>query len=110
MSLPEIQGVYSETYKRVLATGFFGSVQPFGLETFVYSTQNVIDRSLETEPISPQRATLKRIVECELIIDPMQMKSLHNWLGKKIKEYEKLFGSIPSPEEVQSRATRTDGQ
>jgi len=110
MSLPKIEGVYADDYKRILVTGFFGTIQPFGLETYVYSTKNIIDKALETEPISPQRATIKRIVECEFIIDPMQMKSLHQWLGKKIKDYERLFGPIPSPEEVQSRATRKGGQ
>ncbi len=27
------------------------------------------------------------------------------WLGEKIKEYEKLFGHIPPPEEVASRSS-----
>jgi hypothetical protein len=34
------------------------------------------------------------------------MKSIHKWLEDKIKEYERLFGQIPSPEEVESRARR----
>ncbi len=37
---------------------------------------------------------------------PMQMKSIQHWLNQKIAEYEKIFGQIPSPEEVESRARR----
>ncbi len=109
MSLPEIEGGYSEQYRRITASGFFGAVQPFGLEATVYSTHRTnMDKVLATEPISPNRATVKRVVECDLIIDPLQMKSLHQWLGSKIKEYEKIFGVISSPEEVESRARRKD--
>ena len=110
MSLPEIQGEYSDDYKRILVSGVFGRIQPFGLEATVYSTNSVVDKVLSTEPLSPNRASIKRIVECELIIDPMQMVSLHNWLEGKIKEYETIFGNIPSPEEVDSRARRKEGQ
>ncbi len=107
MSPPEIEGEYSEHFRRIQASGFFGAVQPFGLEAVVYSVQRTsMDKVLAAEPIAPNRATIKRIVECELIIDPMQMKSLHNWLDTKIKEYEKIFGNIPSPEEAESRARR----
>ncbi len=108
MSLPEIQGEYSEDFKRIVAAGFFGRVQPFGLEAIVYSSQSIMDKVISTEPISPNRASVKRVIECELLLDPMQMKSLHMWLGKKIEEYEKIFSAIPSPEEVESRAKRKD--
>ncbi len=111
MSLPEIQGEYSEHFRRIDASGFFGAVQPFGLEAIVFSTRRTnMDKVLATEPLSPNRATVMRTVECELVIDPLQMKSLHQWLELKIKEYEKIFGVIPSPEEVDSRARRKDGQ
>ena len=53
---------------------------------------------------------LKRVVECELIFDPMQMKTFHKWLGTKIEEYEKVFGHIPSPEELESRTRRLAGE
>lgn len=108
--IPEIQGETSPSYKRVLVTGLFGSIQPFGLQAMVYSTQQIIDKVIASEPLSPNRTVIKRTVECELIMDPMQMKSVYQWLGQKIAEYEHLFGKIPSPEEVESRARRTTGQ
>jgi hypothetical protein len=102
--MPEIIGGYSQTYKRIKLAGLFGSIRPVGLEAFVFSEELVIDKVLTTEPISPQRSVLKRTVECELTIDPMQMRSIYQWLGQKIAEYERLFGKIPSLEELESRA------
>src|SRR5690348_17704805 len=96
--IPEIKGETSPTYKRILVTGLFGSVQPFGLQVMVYSTQQNIEKVIASEPLAPQRTIIQRFVECELIVDPMQMKSIHQWLGIKISEYEQLFGKIPSPE------------
>lgn len=50
---------------------------------------------------------LKRVVERELIFAfPMQMKTFHKWLRTKIDEYEKVFGHIPSPEELESKTRR----
>ena len=34
----------------------------------------------------------------------MQMKATFLWLEKKLKEYESIFGRIPSPEELQAKA------
>jgi len=108
MSLPEIQGEYSQDFRRIIASGMFGRIIPSGLEAIVYSTHSIVDKVLSTEPLSPNRAAIKRVIECELLIDPMQMKSVHMWIGKKIAEYEKIFGTIPSPEEVDSRARRKE--
>ena len=67
--IPEIQGETSPSYKRILVTGLFGSIQPFGLQAMVYSTQQIIDKVIASEPLSPNRTVIKRTVECELIID-----------------------------------------
>jgi len=107
--LPEIKSEYSPNFKRINVNGIFGGVRPNGVEAIIYSEQNDIEKVLETQPLSANRTIIKRIIECELLIDPMQMKSIHKWLTEKIKDYEELIGPIPSPEEVQSRAKRSSG-
>lgn len=104
--IPEIRSEYSESFKRINVGGIFGGIAPSGIEVSIYSEERRIDKVLETEPLSSNRMTVKRTVEVELIIDPMQMKSIHKWLESKIKEYETVFGHIPSPEEVESRGRR----
>lgn len=104
--LPEISSEYSSTYKRISVAGIFGGIRANGVDAIIFSEQQDVKKVLETEPLSANRITLKRIVEAELVIDPMQLKSIHKWLGDKIKEYESVFGVIPSPEEVDSRLRR----
>ena len=104
--IPEIESEYSPTYKRINVAGMFGGILPSGLEAIVYSEERRVAKVLQSEPLNAARATVKRTVEVELIIDPLQMKAILNWLGTKIAEYEKLFGRIPSPEELDSRSKR----
>jgi hypothetical protein len=104
--VPEIESVYSLTYKRINVAGMFGGIVAGGLEALVYSQERRVERMLQQEPPATNRMTVKRTVEMELIIDPMQMRSIHTWLGEKIAEYERVFGHIPSPEEVESRVRR----
>lgn len=108
--LPEIKSDYSQTYKRIHVAGIFGGILPGGLEAILYSEERRAEKALETEPISSNRVFVKRTVEAELIIDPLQMKSIHKWIGDKIVEYERIFGRIPSPEELESRSRRKPGE
>jgi hypothetical protein len=108
--IPEIQSEYSTNYRRINATGIFGGITPSGLEAIVYSEERRADRVLQSPNLSPNRIYIKRTVECELLIDPMQMKSMYRWLEEKIREYERIFGPIPSPEEVSSRTRRDPHQ
>lgn len=104
--MPEISSEYAADYKKISVAGIFGGTRAFGVEAILYSETMDVTKVLQTQPLNPGRATVKRIAECELIIDPLQMKSIHQWLGAKIQEYEKLFGIIPSPEELDSKLKR----
>lgn len=104
--LPEFESTYSPTYKRINVAGMFGGIVAGGLESIVYSQERRAEKMLEFEPPAPNRMRIRRTVEVELVIDPMQMKAIYHWLGEKIKEYENVFGNIPSPEEIESKFKR----
>ena len=104
--MPEIESKYADAYRRIHVSGIFGGTRPYGLEIVLYSESMNVKKTLETEQIDASRMILKRTAECEAVIDPLQMKSIYKWLGEKIKEYEKMYGVIPSPEEIESRAKR----
>ena len=70
----------------------------------LYSEKQDVEKVIRTQPPDPTKTVIKRTIEVTLIIDPIQMKSICQWLGDGIKEYEGLFGSIPSPEELDSKA------
>ena len=104
--MPVIESEESSGYRRILVAGVFGGARPGGVNALVYSERTDAVDSLKAPQPEPQRIVLKRTIECELLLDPLQLKSLHIWLGEKIREYETLFGRIPSPEEVASRANQ----
>lgn len=108
--MPEIKGETSPDYRRVIANGIFGHIDSLGLNAIIYSEYRIIDKALESPMLAPNRAIIKRVAEFELIMSPMQMKTTQIWLERKIKEYEALFGKIPSPEELDSRAKHLDGK
>ena len=88
-------------YKRIIVSGIFGSITPRGLEAIIYSEQRIPLDVLQSEPMNFNNVTLKRNAECELIIDPIQLRLVHSWLTKKIDEYENFFGHIPTEKELQ---------
>ena len=104
--LPEIKSDTSSTHKRILVAGVFGGARSYGLEVTVYSEQGDYERVLESQPPNPARNILRRTIETTLVLDPMQIKTIHEWLGKNMAEYERMFGKIPSPEEVRDRSMR----
>jgi|SRR6187402_3130960 hypothetical protein len=100
----DIISEYSPDFRRINVTNVYGHIEPNGIEASVYSEQVLIDGVISEVPINKKKSKIKRTIECELIIDPMQIVSLHEWLGKKISEYEHVFGKIPTQKEMLERA------
>jgi hypothetical protein len=51
-----------------------------------------------------EKPIVNRTLECRLIMDPFQAKIISQWLTNHVNEYERQFGRIPSPEEIQVNA------
>ena len=107
---PEFSSKTSKDYRRIIVAGVYGEARPYGLEVTLYSEESDLEKVLETEPANPGRNMIKRTIETTLMIDPVQMKSIHKWLEHNINEYERIFGTIPSPEEIASKTKRDPGQ
>ena len=102
-NLPEFEGETSPNFKKIIVEGVIGSVDSIGLNILIYSDQRIVEESLESEPIAFHKIKHKRVAECELIMSPIQLKSIYTWMGEKLEEYEAIFGKVPTPEELQSR-------
>jgi|GEM_PF-2226467 len=85
----KIETETSINYGRIIVSGLYDDISPIGLEAVVYSQERLPEPVLATEPLSTNKVTLRRIAECELIINPLQMKSLYMWLGKKLLNMRK---------------------
>ena len=70
-------------------------------------TIEVMNKFLESFQPDPQLIKSKRTIECGLLIDPVQMKSILIWLTQKIDDYERAFGPIrPRKEQVDNRSEK----
>jgi len=84
---------------------------PVGMrfEVVLYSEQLEVARALSSVQ-TPMPPSVSRILECRLIIDPFQAKSIAQWLTAQVNAFEKQFGHIPSAEELQEKATGTEAE
>jgi|SRR5215212_5843179 len=108
-NVPPIESKLADDYKRIHVAGILGGILPGGIEAVVYSEERRVEHVIETQPVSPNKMSIARKVEVALVIDPMQARSIQHWLGQQIAEYERIFGRIPSPEEIESRSDRSPG-
>ena len=84
---PEFSSTTSDDYRRIIVAGVYGGPHALGLVATLYSENTDFEKVIESEPQNPGRAIIKRTIEATLVIDPIQMKSIHKWLGNNIKEF-----------------------
>ena len=96
----KIDVVRDDSYRTIVVNGVFGGHRPGFFEAIIYTDEMVADEALSSMPPSPEKVKIRRILQCRLIMDPIQAKSLLNWLSNHISEYEKKFGRIPIPSEA----------
>ena len=73
--------------------------RPGYFEIVVYTEEMIADDALSSLKPEPKKIKVKRVLQCRLIIDPIQAKSIAKWLNEHIKQYEKSFGEIKLPSE-----------
>ena len=83
----------SEQYKSIYITGFFGGMNPADAQVIFY-----LDRlEPETSNNPPGRMKLKKIkreLQIEVHMTPLQFKALSDWMNQRIADYEKKLGPI----------------
>ena len=110
MSLPEFSAVKHPQYRTIHVNGIFGGVRMGYMEAVVYSEESELTKALGSMQINANRAEVNRVLECRLVIDPIQLKSIAIWMNKQVEDYEKIFGRIPSPEEVANKQKTSKDQ
>ena len=60
----------------------------------------VADDSLSTTPPDPTKMYIKRVLQCRLVLNAVEAKSLLQWLSDHVNKYEKTFGKIVKPTET----------
>jgi hypothetical protein len=101
---PSVESEYSPHFRRFVASGIWGVITPVGIDATIFSEQILVDDVAKSPKLDRGTLKVKRTVEFGMIINPLQMKAIHSWLGTKIEEYEHVFGKILSQEELAKRA------
>lgn len=97
-----IRTQYAQTYKNIPVSAFYTNSSDKGFEITAYVDEEDFTPTAVEIPAAGT-VFVKRTIETRLTISPMQTKALYNLLGNQIKAYEEIFGSIPTPEELQAR-------
>lgn len=101
---PTLEAEYSPQFRQVVASGIWGIITPLGLDATIFSEQLMVDDVAKSPKLETGTLRVKRTVEFGMVINPLQMKAIYEWLGTKIKEYEHIFGEIKSQQELAERA------
>ena len=110
MSVPEFRSKKHENFRTINVNGMFGGVRLGYIEATIYSELTDFEKAMAQPNIDKNKMEIHRIQECRLIFDPLQLKSTAIWFNQQVKQYEKLFGTIPSPEEVAEKQKRSKDQ
>jgi len=103
---PEVILERAPDYRTIIVSAIYGGHRPGYFEVIVYTDEMVADEVLASIPPATERLKIKRTLQCRLVIDPIQAKSLMRWFKEHIEAYEKQFGEIKiMPEGEEGKAT-----
>jgi hypothetical protein len=106
---PEIEVKEHPNFRTINVGGVYGMPLGMHFEVIVYSEQFEVAGALSSAQMTmPPR--VNRTIECRLIIDPFQAKSIVQWMTTQVDAFEKQFGHIPSAEELQQKAASNEAE
>ena len=108
MSLPDIEVECHKDYRIIFVNQIHGGLRNQYFEFDVVSQVSNLEEPLKTPQPNYNKQVLKRILQAKLIIPPMDLKSFIIFLQKSLIEYEKIYGTIPSPEEIARKTGKKD--
>ena len=97
---PDVQVSKSETFKEINVTGQVSNLNYDGLRLTVLHDSLNLGAALSGTQIKKSKTTINREIECTLNLSPLYLKSWTILFQKELERYEKLFGTILSPEEI----------
>jgi hypothetical protein len=100
---PKVELVEHPNYRTINVSGVIGGHRPMFFEAVLFSNELKVTEALTDAELNPERSHIKRTIECRLVMDPFEAKIMATWLNSEIATYEKNYGRIPSPEEVNSK-------
>lgn len=103
---PKIVVEKHENYRTIIQNGVFGGHRPGFFEWIVYSDELIGDEALSTIPPDPSKIYIKRTLQCRIMLTAIQAKEFLKWLSESINQYEKEFGKIITPKDLEEQGKK----
>ncbi len=100
---PDVQVSQSDTYKEINVTGQVSNLNYDGMKLTVLHDSFNLQPALSGAQFKMSKATINRTIECTINLSPVNLKSWAILFDQELKKYEKLFGTILSPEEINEK-------
>ena len=110
MSMPDVETEFHKDYRIVFANQVTGGLRNNYIEFDLVSQVSNFEPALQTPQPNYGKNVLKRILQTKVIMPPMDFKACVMFLQQTLEKYEKTFGSIASPEEIESKSKKDDMQ
>lgn len=94
---PRVKVERHPNYRTIIVSGVYGGHRPGIFEAIVYTDEMEADEALASIPPDQAKLTVRRTLQCRLLLDPFQAKTLLQWLKHHVEAYEKQFGEIKTP-------------
>lgn len=99
MQAPQVVVQEHLNFRTITVDGLYGLLNGEHYEIYLYSQFFDPVMPLETfDSSSAYPVKYSRILECRLLIDLINLKSIARWLTAKVNEYEEQYGNIPPVE------------
>jgi len=103
---PKIVVEKHEGYRTIFQTGIYGGPRPGLFEWLIYTDEMVGDEALTTVPPDQAKIHIKRTLQCLVRLTPIEAKGFAEWLNRHITEYEKAFGKIVTPSDLEKKGKK----
>lgn len=100
---PDIQTSQSPTFKEINVTGQVSNLSYDGMKLIILNDSPDLQKALQGDQFKMSKAIINRKIECTLNISPINLKAMSRLFQLELTRYEKLFGTILSPEEVNEK-------
>lgn len=100
---PDITVRESDCYREIIPTGQITNLGYDGLRLTVLHDSFNLQDAVKGNQIKVSKATINRNIECTIILTPVQLKTWAIIFNDELQKYEKFFGIILSPEEIQEK-------
>ena len=100
---PDIKVIQSDTYKEIYVTGQVSNLNYDGVKLTILHDSPDLTGTLADERFKASKMVINRQIECTLNLSPLTLKTWVLVLNTELKKYERMFGTIMSPEEINQK-------